>query len=101
VLLKKQAKEKIWVRRFIMYSIEIISSEICDFLRTNVLAEGVSFDENTPLSLLGIDSFSIIEMLLFIERRFNIIVPESELTPDNLKSVAALARCIQINVPGG
>ena len=81
--------------------IETISEEICGFLRTNIIAEGVSFNENSSLSSLGIDSFSIIEILLFIERRFNIVVPESDLTPDNLKSVAALTRCIHIKSIGG
>ena len=84
-----------------MPGIETISEEVCGFLRTNIIAEGVSFNENSSLSSLGIDSFSIIEILLFIERRFNIVVPESELTPDNLKSVAALTRCIHIKSIGG
>ncbi|MCC6544377.1 MAG: acyl carrier protein [Nitrospirae bacterium] len=77
-----------------MPGIETISEEVCCFLRKNIIAEGVSFDENSSLSSLGIDSFSIIEILLFIERRYNIVVPESDLTPDNLRSVASLTRCI-------
>ena len=71
-----------------------VSEQLCEFLRSDVLAEGVSFDETTPLTRLGIDSLSIVELLLLIERRFGIAVPESRLTRASLHSVAALARCV-------
>lgn len=80
---------------------ETISKEVCDFLRESVLVEGVTFDENSSLSSLSIDSFSIIEILLFIERRFNIVIPEGSLTQENLKSVASLARCAKLTASGG
>lgn len=75
-------------------TVDAISSEVCDFLRSSVLDEGVSFDENSRFDQFGIDSFSIIEILLFIERRFDIIVPETKLTSGNLGSVAALSQCV-------
>ena len=71
-----------------------VGEALCDFLRTEVLAEGVVFDAATPLSQLGVDSLSIVEVLLFVERRFGVSVPESHLTRANLHSVAALARCV-------
>lgn len=82
-------------------SVDTISRELCEYLRSSIIAEGVSFDEDSSLSALGIDSFSIIEILLFIERRFNIVVPESELTQENLKSAASLARAVHLAASGG
>lgn len=82
-------------------SVDTISRELCEYLRSSIIAEGVSFDEDSSLSALGIDSFSIIEILLFIERRFNIVVPESDLTQENLKSAASLARSVHLAASGG
>jgi acyl carrier protein len=73
---------------------QAVSRQLCDFLRAEILAEGIAFDEATPLAQLGVDSLSIVEMLVFIERRFGVGMPESALTHANLRSVSALARCV-------
>lgn len=72
----------------------IIADQLCQFARTNLLAPDVDFNEHTPLADVGIDSFSLVELLLFSERTFGIAVPESHLTRENLASLATLARCI-------
>ncbi len=71
-----------------------ISDQLCQYARSSLLAEGVVFDEHTPLAEAGIDSYALVEMLLFSERQFGIKVPESHLTREHLTSTAALARCI-------
>ena len=38
---------------------KIIAAKLCEFARTNFVAEGVEFDENSPLSDAGIDSFAL------------------------------------------
>jgi acyl carrier protein len=48
---------------------------------------------DTPFHKLGIDSMSIIELVLFIERKFKISIPETELVPSNFKSITSLAEC--------
>ena len=63
-------------------------------MRSEILAKGVDFNEDTPLSDLDVDSLSLIEILLFIERRFGVRVPESHLTHENLHSVTTLADCV-------
>jgi acyl carrier protein len=73
---------------------QAVSQQLCDFLRAEILAEGIAFDDATPLAQLGVDSLSIVEMLVFIERQFGVGVPESALTHANLQSVSALARCV-------
>jgi acyl carrier protein len=71
-----------------------IAARLCDFARTNFVAEGQEFDENSPLSDAGIDSFALVELLLFCERDIGVRVPDSHLTGNNLASMANLANCI-------
>ena len=71
-----------------------IAALLCDFARTNFVAEGVEFDENSPLSQAGIDSFALVELVLFCERVIGVRVPDSHLTSANLASMSSLAKCI-------
>jgi len=73
---------------------DIITAKLCDFARTNFVDEGVRFDENSPLSQAGIDSFALVELVLFCERGLGVRVPDSHLTASNLSSLSSLARCI-------
>jgi len=74
--------------------LQTISALLCQFAQTNLVAAETSLDENCPLADVGIDSFALVELLLFGERTFGIRVPESHLTRKNLASVATLAACI-------
>jgi acyl carrier protein len=73
---------------------KLVAAQLCEFARANFLAEGVDFDENSLLAQAGIDSFSLVELLLFCERTTGIRVPDSHLTRANLTSMATLANCI-------
>jgi acyl carrier protein len=72
-------------------SIDTISKELTSFISTNILAQGVYLTPETPLGNLGVDSFSVIEIVLFIERKFGVVIPDESLTPENLKTVSSLA----------
>ena len=71
-----------------------IAAQLCEFARTNFVSEGAAFDENSPLANAGIDSFALVELLLFCERVIGVRVPDSHLTGNNLTSMATLAKCI-------
>ena len=73
--------------------IDLITKELCEFLKKNILTEDAVVDKDTVLADVGVDSYSTIELLLFLERKFNIIVPEGDLTRENLKTVSTLASC--------
>ena len=75
-------------------SIEAIENDLIQFLRESIVSETLEFNKNTPLNSLGIDSFNLIQILLFIERRFKVNLPDAVLTQENLKSVAAVALCV-------
>jgi acyl carrier protein len=73
---------------------KIIAEQLCQFARKNYVADGADFNEHSPLAKAGIDSFALVELLLYCERTFGVRVPDSHLTGSNLTSVATLANCV-------
>jgi acyl carrier protein len=72
---------------------EEISRQLLTFIRTNIVDPSMEVNLDTPFNKLGIDSMTIIELVLFLERKFKIILPETELVPSNFKSITTLAEC--------
>lgn len=72
----------------------IIIAEIKKYIENNILAEAVQIDADTNLKHVGIDSFSTVEIILFIERRFGVSIPDEKLVPDNFKTIQALASTV-------
>ena len=72
-----------------------ISNSLIIFIKENLLAENVNITAETPFESLGLDSFSIIEIVLFIERKFGLELPDGALTKENVYSASSLARCVQ------
>lgn len=78
-------------------TLEAIADPLCEFLRENVLADGVNITPETTLAHIGVDSFSLMELVLFIERRFGLELPAEALIPDNIVSVKTLsAYCLSL-----
>lgn len=74
-----------------------ITEQLCEFIRTNLVGEGVVVTADTPFEKYGLDSFSIIEIILFIERKYGVTIPDKELNKENLFSAATLAECVERN----
>jgi acyl carrier protein len=72
---------------------EDISRQLLDFIKTNIVDPRTEVNMDTPFNKLGIDSMTIIELVLFLERKFKITLPETELIPSNFKSITTLAEC--------
>lgn len=70
-----------------------LADELCDYLRQRVLDSRVACAPGTPFSELGIDSMSIIELVMYLERKHGIVLPDNALRPENLRSADALAHC--------
>jgi len=69
-------------------------AEIKNYIEKNILAEGVQIAADTNLKQVGIDSFSTVEIILFIERKFGVAIPDEKLIPDNFKTLNALAAIV-------
>lgn len=72
-----------------------IIAEIKKYIEKNILAEAVQINADTDLKQAGIDSFSTVEIILFIERRFGVSIPDEKLIPDNFKTLQSLAATVQ------
>jgi len=70
-----------------------ICNELIGYVKSNIADNRIPISKETPFNQIGLDSSSIIELVLFIERKFQVAISEGDLVPDNLKSVEALARC--------
>lgn len=72
---------------------EIISQQLLNYLNEDIMDEPVEAAYDTPFSEMGVESYDVIQLVLFIERKFGVELSESDLTPDNLKSIASLSSC--------
>jgi acyl carrier protein len=73
----------------------IIIADIKKYIETNILSADVKIDATTNLQQAGIDSFSTVEIILFIERQYGVMIPDDKLVPDNFKTLKALAATVQ------
>jgi acyl carrier protein len=68
---------------------------ILDYIKHEYLdeddAEDVTLDENTPLISSGIvDSFSMVSLKRFLEKKYAISIPDEEATPQAFDTVASI-----------
>ena len=69
-----------------------ISKLLSDYLKDHILADGVKFSDDTPFSKIGIDSVTVIELVMQVEDVYGIEIPVHELKPENLNSIDAIAK---------
>jgi acyl carrier protein len=69
---------------------ERLTHEIASILSV----EPATIRPNTPLGELGLDSMGFVEVLVFIEKTFNLKLIESGLTREDFGSIQSLARRI-------
>jgi acyl carrier protein len=73
----------------------MIIADIKKYVENNILSADVKIDAATDLKQAGIDSFSTVEIILFIERRYGVSIPDEKLIPDNFKTLQALSAIVQ------
>ena len=71
-----------------------IIGELIEYLRTQVVASHVEFDASVSLNELGIDSVLLVEILLFVESRFGVVIPDNELMDRVMDPIEKLAHYI-------
>ncbi len=77
----------------------IIIQDIKKYIENNILSADVKIDAHTNLQQAGIDSFSTVEIILFIERQYGVVIPDDKLLPDNFKTLQALSLTVQELLP--
>jgi len=71
--------------------VESIETDIITFLVNNIVAPNTVITATTVLRDIGIDSFSIVEIILFIERKYGVVIPDDKLIPENFRTIQTLA----------
>ena len=72
---------------------DLIRTEMIHFLSGGDEGIARTIGPDNDLKSLGIDSFRIIELVLFLERKFELPIPEAAFTPGNLRSVDSIINC--------
>jgi acyl carrier protein len=76
---------------------ETIEREIRDFLRENfpLSADGVTLERDDSLIEVGvIDSTGVLELIGFIEERYEVEIRDEEVLPENLDSIGSIIRFV-------
>ncbi len=68
------------------------ASELKKFIREQIIRDpSMVIDDTQPLMSSGlIDSFALVDLSLFIEATFGVRVPDVDLTPDRMDTVAMM-----------
>lgn len=80
-----------------MANSESIEQEVREFLRENfpLSADGVMLAPDDSLIEVGvIDSTGVLELIGFIEERYEVEIADEEVLPENLDSIAAITRFV-------
>lgn len=72
-----------------------VTEELIKYIETNILAGDVKITADSNLQHAGLDSFSTVEIILFIERRFGVMIPDEKLVPENFRNLRTLSGIIQ------
>lgn len=73
---------------------DTITASLKHFIETNILTDNLQISEDTVLQEIGLDSFSIVEIILFIERKFDLLLPDELLVPETFTSLNTLTQAI-------
>ena len=73
---------------------------ILDYIKNEYLdeeeAEDMKLDENTPLISSGIvDSFSMVSLKRFLEKKYNVSLPDEEATPQAFDTVSSIIELVK------
>jgi acyl carrier protein len=52
-------------------------------------------DDDANLFQIGLDSLRVMRLLVFIEQRLKVAIPDEEVTPESIGTVSALLRLIE------
>jgi acyl carrier protein len=59
-------------------------------------ADEIKLDENTPLITSGIvDSFSMVSLKRFLEKKYGISIPDDQATPDAFNTVNSIIKVVE------
>jgi acyl carrier protein len=79
------------------YTAHQIQEALSSYLSARFLASSVKLDAQLPFSEFGIDSMSVVELVMYLEEKFGIEIPSDQLTGEHLRSLSSLVSCAMAN----
>jgi acyl carrier protein len=70
-----------------------IQEELSAYLYRRFLASDVEIQPTDKFADIGVDSMTVVELVMFIEEEFGIVIPADQLTGDNLATLESLTAC--------
>jgi acyl carrier protein len=80
-----------------------VKEVILDYIRKEYLDEDDDFElnESTPLISGGIvDSFSLVSLLRFLEKKYSVKIPDAEATPEAFDTVSSIVELVKRHQKG-
>ncbi len=74
--------------------LETLEPQLVVLLRERLLDTPHPFDATADLYSLGLDSMSIMQLLILVEEEYGVALPEADLTRQNFSTVRQLANLI-------
>lgn len=73
---------------------EKVIEDLKGYIHENILSKDVDLTSSTHLQNAGMDSFSTVEILLFIERKYGLSIPDDKLLPENFQTLDAISKIV-------
>ncbi len=76
-----------------------MKKELKDFIFRELVhvSDVAEFSDEDDLLEAGLDSMGIMRLVLFIEEKFGITLPDEEIEPDNIQSISRISQWIERN----
>ena len=71
-----------------------IIEDLSLYLSTQVFADKSKVKADVPLKSIGMDSLAWMEVILFVERKYQISFPLEYLTPEVIDNLQTFSRCL-------
>jgi acyl carrier protein len=73
-----------------------VERDVREFISENYILDGQDLAADASLTSHGVlDSMGILELIMFIEERFSVKVPDEDTLPENLDSVERIVRYVE------
>lgn len=73
-------------------SVEAVEAALLEFVTKDVLLRKEPIGRDVDVFDAGFDSLSLSRVLVFIEERFGVLVPEQDVVIDEIATIASMAR---------
>lgn len=71
-----------------------VKSRLLEFLRSEIFDPSVQIEEETDLIEAGLDSLSLLQILMFVQSSFNLRIPEAEINEERIRCPDSIAQLI-------